>query len=81
MSLNYLSLIYETESSSPYSCLPNYDSLISVETPNGTLIFFAKGLQDVVIVSGDKLLAIMIDGYKDAKSNAMTGNRLMPALG
>lgn len=34
-----------------------------------------------MIFSGDKLWAIIIEGYKDSKSNADTGVLLIPFLG
>lgn len=33
------------------------------------------------MVSGDKLLAIITDGYKEAKSKAIVGIKLIPFLG
>ena len=58
-----------------------YDSLICVYIPNGILIYFTLESFSKVIVSGERLLAIITLGYNEAKSNAIVGIKFTPFLG
>ena len=61
---------------SAYSYTSFYASGRDISIPKGICIcLISELLFSFVIVSGDKLLAIIIDGYSEAKSKAITGGK------